>query len=83
MISRKFSVGCGYAVTRSDRILQRVEPRSFAFDKGYALPERMRHDQNIGKQDRGVETEAADRLQRNLGRPFGIVPMFCKLPLSH
>jgi beta-hydroxylase len=28
----------------------------------------MRHDQNIGKQDRSVEPEATDRLQGNLGR---------------
>jgi hypothetical protein len=33
---------------------------SFAFDKGHTLTKRMRHDQDIGKQDRGVETEATD-----------------------
>jgi hypothetical protein len=32
----------------------------------------MRHDQNIGKQDRSVEPEATDRLQGNLDRSFGI-----------
>jgi len=26
----------------------------------------MRYDQDIGKQDRGIETEAADRLRRQL-----------------
>jgi hypothetical protein len=31
------------------KILQRVKPRSFAFDKGHALPKCVRHDQNIGK----------------------------------
>jgi hypothetical protein len=40
-----------------------VEPRSFAFDKGYALAKRMRHDQNIGKQDRGIETEPSAATQ--------------------
>ena len=33
----------------------------------------MRHHENIGKDDGGVEAEAADRLQRHLGREFGIV----------
>ena len=54
------------------RILQRIEPWSLAFDKGHALAERMRHDQDIGKQDRSIETEAADRLQCDLRRPFGV-----------
>jgi hypothetical protein len=54
------------------RIIQRIEPRSFAFDKTHALTQRMRHDQNIGKQDRSVKPETTDRLQGNLGRSFGI-----------
>jgi hypothetical protein len=37
------------------RILQRVKPRSFAFDKAHTLTKRMRHDQDIGKQDRVCE----------------------------
>jgi hypothetical protein len=45
---------------------------SFAFDNGHTLTKRMRHEQDIGKQDRGVETEATDRLQRDLSRPFGV-----------
>ena len=32
----------------------------------------MRYDQDIGKQDRGIEAEAADRLQCDLRRPFGV-----------
>jgi hypothetical protein len=31
----------------------------------------MRNDQDIGKQDRGVEAEPADRLQRHFGRQLG------------
>src|SRR6516164_3654688 len=54
------------------RIIQRIEPRSFAFDKAHALTKRMWHDQNIGKQDRSVEPEATDRLQGYLGRSFCI-----------
>ena len=53
-------------------ILQRIKPRSFAFDKAHTLTKRMRHDQDIGKQDRGIETEATNRLQRDLRRPFGV-----------
>jgi hypothetical protein len=36
------------------------------------LPECIRHDQNIGKQDRSVETKATDRLQCDLCRPLCI-----------
>jgi hypothetical protein len=34
------------------RIVQRFEPRSFAFGERYILPERMRYHQDIGKQNR-------------------------------
>jgi hypothetical protein len=44
------------------RIAKRLEPRAFALDKPNPLPKRMGHNQNIGKQDRGIEAEAADRL---------------------
>ena len=35
--------------------------------KRQRLSERKRNDQNIGKHDRRIETESADRLQRYLG----------------
>jgi hypothetical protein len=47
--------------------LDGVEPRPFALDEAHALAERVRHQQNVGKQDRCVEAEASDRLQRRLG----------------
>jgi len=53
-------------------ILQRVKPRPFALHEAYALTEGMRNDQDVGKQDRRIETKAANRLQRNLRRSFGI-----------
>ena len=35
--------------------------------------ERVRHDENIGKQDRAVETEAPDRLQGDLGCRLAVI----------
>ena len=43
------------------RIIQRIEPWSFAFDKAHALAKRMRHDQDIRKQDCGIKPEATNR----------------------
>ena len=37
------------------------------------LPQRMRDDQDIGKQDRPVEAEAVDRLQGNLASRFAVI----------
>ena len=48
-------------------IIQRLEPRAFAGLEPHAAAERMRHHQDVGEQDRGVEAEAADRLQRDFG----------------
>ena len=53
-------------------IRQRLEPRPFALDKPTLAAERKRNHQNIGKQDRGIETEAPHRLQRHFGRQFRI-----------
>ena len=53
-------------------ILDRIEPRTFAGDERHRLAERMRHHQDIREQDRGIETEAPDRLQRHFGRKLGI-----------
>jgi hypothetical protein len=36
-------------------------------------PERVRHDEDVGKQDRRIEAEAADRLQGDLDGEVGIV----------
>jgi hypothetical protein len=44
------------------------EPRSFAGLEPQILADRMRDDEDVGKQDRAVESEAGDRLQRHLGR---------------
>ena len=33
----------------------------------------MRHDQNIGKQDRRIEIEPPERLQRHFARQLGII----------
>ena len=39
-----------------------------ALPQSEVTPQRMRHDQNVGEQDRGIKAEAADRLQRHLYR---------------
>ncbi len=50
--------------------------RPLASGKGQPLPHRMRHDQDIGKQDRAVETEPPDRLHGDFGGRFAIVNQF-------
>ncbi len=52
------------------RRIQRIEPRSFAGLKPHRAAERMGNDKNIGKDDCGVEVEAADRLKGYFGRVF-------------
>ena len=37
------------------------------------LAQRVGHDQDVGEQDRAVEAEAADRLERDLGRGLAVV----------
>ena len=54
------------------RVTERVESRSLAFFKRHTLTKRLRHDQDIGKHDRRIETEAADRLQRYLRGEYRI-----------
>src|SRR6185312_4637989 len=41
----------------------RIEPGPFPHFKANAAAERVGHDQDIGKDDRRIEAEAADRLQ--------------------
>ena len=52
------------------RRIQRIEPRAFADLEPDRAAERVGNDQNVGEDDRGVEIEAADRLQRDLGGEF-------------
>ena len=49
----------------------RREPRPLALDEGKLAAERMRHQQDVGEEDRGIEPEATHRLQRHLGRELG------------
>ena len=44
-------------------IRDRLQHRSLAFLEGNLLPERVRHHQNVGKEDRSIEAIAPDRLQ--------------------
>ena len=56
---------------RSSRATRRdpegIELRTLAHHKPHRLAERMRNHQDVGEQDRRVEPEAPDRLQRHLG----------------
>ncbi len=47
-----------------------IEPRPFAGLEADAAAQRIRDYQNVREDDRGVETEAPDRLQRDLGGEF-------------
>ncbi len=48
------------------------EFRPFAIDEIQAEAHRVRHGQDVGKQDGGVERIAVDRLQRDFGGVIGI-----------
>ena len=56
--SQRLMVDLGAQRGERRRVAQRFEPWPFAFDKSYTLPERMRHYQDIGKQNSRVEAEA-------------------------
>jgi hypothetical protein len=51
---------------------ERIKPRSLSGFERDSLTERMRHDQNIRKQNRRIKAEAPNRLQRHLGRQLRI-----------
>src|SRR5690606_8417902 len=46
-------------------IRDRLQHRAFAFLEGNLLAERIRHNENVGKEDRRIKAEAADRLKRH------------------
>jgi hypothetical protein len=54
----------GAELRQSSRLTQRFEPWTLTLFKTNTLTKRVRYHQNIGEQDRGIKTEAADRLQR-------------------
>jgi hypothetical protein len=63
---RKFSViDFGPQSFKRRGVFECIEPRSFAGLECHMLTESVRHHQNIRKHDCSVETEAANRLQRN------------------
>ncbi len=50
------------------RILDRIHRGTFALEEADVAAERIRDRQDVGEDDRGVEAEAADRLERRLDR---------------
>ena len=52
---------------------ERVEARPLAFDEAHVLAQGVGHHEDVGEQDRGLEAEAADRLERHLGGEGRIV----------
>src|SRR5262249_48390664 len=48
-------------------LANRIEPRSVTAFEAYRLSERLRHHQDVGEQDRGIEPEPPHRLQGDLG----------------
>ena len=52
------------------RRVQRIEPRAFAGLEPHRAAERVGNDENIREDDRGIEVETADRLQRDFGGIF-------------
>src|SRR5581483_6914873 len=55
----------------SPSVLHRIEPGSFTLNKLEALPERVRHDEDVRKHNRRIEIEAPQRLERDLGGKLG------------
>ena len=47
-------------------IAHRIECRAFRLEEAHALAKCVGHHEDVGEQDRGVEAEAADGLQRHL-----------------
>ena len=66
---RVIGVGCQRVQLR--RIVQRLEAWPFASLEGDCAAECVRHDQDVGEQDCGIEAEAADRLQRDFRCKLG------------
>ena len=52
------------------RRIERIEPRAFADLEADRAAERVGQHENVGEDDRGVEAETADRLQRHFGGQF-------------
>jgi hypothetical protein len=70
LIDRRQLLGqpCPGELAEVGGIGQRLELGTFAFLEPDLLAERIGHDQNVGKDDRGIQPEAAHRLQRHLNR---------------
>jgi hypothetical protein len=66
-------VGLAAELRQALSVADRVEARAVARFKGDALAERVRQDENVGEQDRTVEAEPADRLQRRLDGEGGVI----------
>jgi hypothetical protein len=64
VIERRLELG------QSPAISNRIELRPFSCREANRLPERVRNDQNVGKQDRSIEAESTHRLERDLSRKF-------------
>src|SRR5258708_40352502 len=58
------------------RIGQRLEPRAFTLHEPDLLAQRIGDNQNVGKNDRSIEPESADGLQRHLSRLVGRIGEF-------
>src|SRR5436190_11680085 len=63
-------IGLGSQPRHLLRRIQRIEPRAFAGLEAYGAAERIGNDEDVGKDDRGIEVETADRLQRHFGGIF-------------
>ncbi len=51
-------------------VFDRIELRTFTCGKAHLLAERVRDDQNVREQDRGIEAKPPHRLKRDFGREF-------------
>src|SRR6201987_3520802 len=72
VVNRRKNTLIELAAEPTDRrtIRDRIKLRALAGREAQGLAERMRYDQNVGKQNRGIEAEPSHRLQRHLGGEF-------------
>ena len=65
------STSCDQSAQVSAYVMQALPPDEAAALESHIASKRVGNDENIREDDRGVEVEAADRLQRHFGGEFG------------
>ena len=73
LVDRSQPLGHGGKAAEGAVDQARRELGAFAGEELKVLAHRVGHDEDVGEQDRTVESETADRLERDLGRSVGVI----------